>query len=410
MVGKRKGGTGGGGQNHTSAPREVDIVELLAVVWRAKWLVVIATATFLVGSLLALLILPPRYEATATVIPITSDVAGASQYAAFATLAGINLPAAGTSTPSQKILAVLKSRTLRERLVGDLSLVPVLAGKTWISGHSNAFNAAVRRLEARLSVTEQKSTGVIEVRARFHDPATAEAVANRAVKILEEILNEKNFTIGKMSSASLLRQIDKQASKLSELERRLALFQKRTRLISPEGQVTSAIGLYADLLQRRVDLDVKLLGLENALSSDNPRIMEAKAERRAVTAEIEKIEGSIGLGTFSMENAPAQIAEYETISRELEIAAKIYSGLLATYENQKLQVAEDQLFVEVIDPAIRPDLEAKPPAPLFILAATLVGFVSAVIGVLVLNAVRTLGREIAAKITTPSTRGARSLP
>jgi uncharacterized protein involved in exopolysaccharide biosynthesis len=373
-------------------PREISLVAIAITLWKRKWVVLAVTAALIVGSVILALVLPPGWVARTTVMPIAPDQNSIlSQYAGLAAAAGIALPTGNTATPTQKIIAILNSRTLCEQVVKDLNLVPVIVPHPERIKDRDPFNVVVEQLQKNcLAIGEDMNTGMITIAVTLTDPAVSQTVANHIVDVLQTMLNEKSLTVSKASIRALEQQMSEQAKKVGDLEARMARFQKDTKVISPEGQVTSAMMLYAGLLEQKMSLEVNLSRLESALSPGNSQIATVQAQLNAVDEQIKKIESGPGVGSLSMENAPEQIVKYENIYRDLKIATTIYSGLLATYENEKLQEAQDQLFVEVIDPAIRPEIREKPKRTLIVLVGAAAGFALGILAALGVDSVRSL--------------------
>lgn len=363
---------------------DVTLTDLIVTLWKQKWIVVAVTVVFAVASVTYALLKRPLYTATATIVPVGSSNQSStlSQYAALASTFGVTLPSfsSGGTAPGQEIMAILQSRTLCEQLVRDLDLTPLIVTDPKSLGNEDPFQYAVEKLRTKdLKASDDSKTGLISIAVTFSDKRKAMQIANRAVQVLESILNKQNAVLGKQSTRSLEEQITQQSNKVQQLQNQLASFQKSTKIISPQGQVSSAVSLYGDLLQQKLTLEVSLSRLENALSPDNPQVTAAKAQLQAVDEQISKLEGTTGVGSFSMSNAPDQMVKYQNISGELDVASKIYAGLLAAYENQKLQQAQNQIFVQVIDPAILPYRPSHPKKKLVAIAGTLAGLLAGIL-------------------------------
>lgn len=143
----------------------INFVNLFVVVWKRKWMIAAIAAVFAAGSLVLGFLIPPTNTSTTTLMPITADQNSMmSQYASLASMVGINLPAiGGTSTPSQKIIAILKSRTLCEQVIRELDLVQRILKNPERRPlqRSNRNNA-----KKILSVACDDKSGIIRLRSR----------------------------------------------------------------------------------------------------------------------------------------------------------------------------------------------------------------------------------------------------
>lgn len=387
---------------------DVSLSQVVAAIWTRKWIVIVTTCVAMIGSVGFALVRQPTYAATSTIMPLSNSNQSSSlaQYAGIASSLGFSLPAATVGgAPSQEIMAILQSRTLSAELVKALNLVPVVMKHVKPTGLRSPQLIVSEYVQKHvLAASEDKKSGVISITAKFFDPQISEKIANKAVGVLEGILNQRNSSLSRLSAQSLEQQITSQGKKVRVLQTQLASFQKDTKIISPQGQVTNAMNLYGTLLQQKLTLEVELSRLQNALSSDNPRVTEAKAQLDAVDKQISKLEGTAGVGSFSMGNAPEQIVKYENITTELDIAEKIYASLLAAYENQKLQQAQNQVFVQVIDPAIVPVLPSKPSKKVILITGTSVGIVVGILIALLVSGLLRLQQEVRAELSREDRR------
>ena len=100
-------------QNHSDAD-EIDLKELVNIIWSGKWLIAGITFAATVVAIVVALMLPNIYRAEALLAPNDQESVGglsalAAQYGGLASLAGINM--GGGSTDKTTVgLEILKSR------------------------------------------------------------------------------------------------------------------------------------------------------------------------------------------------------------------------------------------------------------------------------------------------------------
>lgn len=373
---------------------EISLVDLAATLWKGRVLVVFVTAVAAVASVIYALLQPNVFTAKATVIPIAAEESSSlAQYSGLAQMAGISLPGGSKGSPTQKIEAILKSRSLAERLIAELSLDEKLHRKPPKLEPPRTLEGATLEIfrEKTYSATIDEKSGLISVSAETHDPELSRDIANAAVRILEESLNAKAMTVSKKTRRILEAQIADQERKVKALQQELTDYQRKTRIITPQGQVEQAMGLYSALIQQKISAEIELSRLESALSGDNPKITALRTQLEAIERQISSIQGSTSGGSgISLGDTPEALIRYQNILQELEIATKIYGGLLASLENQKLQENEDQLYVEVIDPAVAPELKSGPSRAMICVVGMMAGGFLSVLMLFLLQAVKSL--------------------
>jgi uncharacterized protein involved in exopolysaccharide biosynthesis len=332
------------------------------------------------------------YAASATVLPISGSSSSSllAQYASLASLAGVSLPSSGSSNPSIKIEAILKSRSFAENLVGRLGLVPLLIEHPEKIKDGTPLGVAVEALRKILSVSTDAKTGVMTIKVETTSPTLSSTIANGALDMIQEDLAKRVMSSSGKNIALLEQQTAEQEQKVKAAQAKLTAYQKKYKLISPETQSSAGLQIYQALIQQKMTLEVEISRLESALASDNPKIVSARTQLDAVKAQIvnfEKTGGGIGP---SANDTPAALMEFATIKAELELATKVYGTLVASLETSKLQDASEKVFVEVVDRAIPPEKKSGPSRSMICVVGTMAGGFLSVLLVFVLDALRKL--------------------
>jgi len=367
---------------------EISLVDLAATLWRRKWLIVVVTAAAAVASVVYALAQPNIYTASATMLPISGSSSSSllSQYAGLASLAGVSLPAGSSSNPAIKIEAILKSRSFAENLVGKMDLVPVLVEHPEKIRTGTPLGAAVKTLQGILSVSTDTKTNVMRISAKSKDPTLSSRITNGALDMIQADLKARVLSSSGKNIILLEEQTAEQEKKVRAAQARLTAYQKKNKLVSPQAQSAGSLQLYQALIQQKMALEIEISRLESALSADNPKIVGARTQLAAIQAQMKDFEKTGGGAGLSMNETPAALMEYANITAELELATKIYGGLLSSLESMKLQDATEKVFVEVIDRAIPPEIKSEPSRSMICVVGTMAGGFLSVLLAFVLDA------------------------
>lgn len=383
---------------------EISLVDLAATLWRRKLLIIAITAVAAVASVAYALMQPNLYMAGATILPISgssSTSALLAQYSSLASLAGVSLPSGGSANPAIKIEAILKSRTFAENLVAKQNLVPVLIEHPEKIKVGTPLGVAVEALQKILSVSTDAKTNVMKITVKTKDPALSSSIANGALDLIQADLRERVLSASGKNIVLLEQQVADQELKVRAAQDKLAAYQRKYKLISPQTQSTAGLQLYQTLIQQKIALEIEISRLEGALSADNPKVVSAQTQLDAVKAQIANIEKTGGGVGPAMSETPAALIEYANITGELELATKVYGGLLSSLESLKLQDAAEKVFVEVIDRAVPPEKKSEPSRSMICVVGTMAGGFLAVLLVFVLDALKklTTDPEVRAKFS-----------
>ena len=185
---------------------EISLTELLQVLRGSRRLIIIVTAVTSLAAIAAAIILPPRYEASIIVAPVSTNESQlgslgslASQFSGLASLAGISLSG---GTQRSESLAVLESRALTERYVESRNLLPILFASDWDAqkkqwkdtrpGEIPTLWKANKRFEDDIrSVSDGPQSGLVTLTITWKDPKLAAQWANDLIGETNSYLRAK---------------------------------------------------------------------------------------------------------------------------------------------------------------------------------------------------------------------------
>jgi uncharacterized protein involved in exopolysaccharide biosynthesis len=199
----------------------VSVRELLLFLWRSRWFALIGAVVCASAAIAASMLATPRYTATVAVMPagrtesLGSLGSAVSQLSGIASLAGINMGAAGGM--KAEALATLQSEVLTDEYIREHNLLPVLfssrwdpATRTWRRGVKVPTLWEANQLFQAIRVVEDNAkTGLVTITVRWADPYTAAAWANGLVKLTNDYLRQKSIDEADRSIAYLSQEVSK---------------------------------------------------------------------------------------------------------------------------------------------------------------------------------------------------------
>jgi uncharacterized protein involved in exopolysaccharide biosynthesis len=329
---------------------------------------------FLSGTFLSLIlafVLPKQYESKAVILPVSSSTSlgGVSDLAA---LAGFSI---GNTDEINKIMVVLNSRSIKERVIKRLNLIPVLV-KEDEAEDRDPLTLAVKKLKKKITISLNKRYSSISISVFFKDPALAQKIAQTYIEEARKILNEKKLSVAKFDRIYLEKKLKEEEKKLKNIQKRLAEFQKKTKLVDPNSQLKSLLDMYLSLLSKRTELLLEINSLSMSLSPNSPKIKNLKNQISFIDQQLKKFENNSKFFP-ALKKIPEILSEYSDIMRELKTSQAIYETLMKLYQQARLNESKERFFIEVIDPPSLPDIPSKPKKKLIIIGGS---FFSLVIG------------------------------
>ncbi|RZQ38841.1 LPS O-antigen length regulator [Vibrio vulnificus] len=227
-----------------STDDEIDLRELFNALWKGKWIIIVTTFVFAVGSVLYALSLPNIYKSDALLAPAESSNGGglskmAGQLGGLAALAGVNL-GGGETSQTDLAVQVMKSRQFVEAFINkhDL-LVPLMAAKDWDlannkllldeelynpntgewlrepNGMRGAIPTAQEAFEVFskevLDVSQDKDSGLYTISVKNYSPYVAQQWVNWLIEDINKVMRERTIAETSQNLAYLNTQLQKTA-------------------------------------------------------------------------------------------------------------------------------------------------------------------------------------------------------
>ena len=213
----------------------------------------------------------------------------------------------------------------------------------------------LRYWQRMVRVSYDQGTGLVELQVLAFDPAMAQRIAQEIVAQSQTLINELNAA----ARADLMRfaEADLQDARIRLRLAREALteFRIRTQIVDPDSDIQGRMGvlnnLQQQLAQSLIDYDVLA---ENTNQTD-ARVVQANRRIEVIRARIAEERQTFTLqgATFSGQDYPTLMAEYENLTVEREFAERDYGLALAALELARDNAARETRYLAVY---IRPTL------------------------------------------------------
>lgn len=236
-------------------------------------------------------------------------------------------------------IAILKSRTLLERVVKEFDLITIYD----VSDHS--MEKAVEELGTNVDFkVNEEGTLVIEVQDK--DPQRAARMADFFAKTLDELNRELNVREARSHRAFIEQRIDRNLADLKSAEEHLKKFQQKNGMLAVSEQAQGSISAVAELYVTREKKALEVGMLEQIVAPDNPVLLVTKLELKGLDAKLKGM--------------PDQGITYLRLYREFVIQQRLYETLLPLLEQAKIEEIRNTPTLVVLDDAVVPEKASKP--------------------------------------------------
>lgn len=364
--------------NNIPEEKEIDIVELIRLLWLNRWLVIKITGVAMVLGLMVALFSKKEYTASCDIVLQSSSGSTSSSMSSLAALAGINI---GQMQNSVRALSpyvyenILNSTSYRKELmytVMDFEKAdrPVSFYEYFTSEEFNKPGVMdyVKKYTIGLP-------GVIIGAIRGPQPES-EASAVEEGSAIETLTSEEASCVSLLSKAVVITLDDKKG-----------YITITANMPEPVAAAQLAQAAF-DILQKYIT-KFKIEKVQSDLDFVQERYDEAKRNFEEVQARRAKLrDANMNTTRYSA------LAELEKLDAEYALRQGVYNSLAQRVEQAKINVKETTPVLTVIKPVTVPRQKSKPRRAMILFAFTFLGAVAGMGTVLVLPTVAEItGKE-----------------
>ena len=362
--------------NDRRGPGEIDLLDLLVVLVKRKWLIVKITAGAGILALVVSLLLPPAYRAETKVLPPQQTGQGGMAAQLIGQLGGAAALLGGAmqvKTPAELYIEILKTRTVLDRIAERFHLDNVYRKK---------YREDTRkRLLKSLKAQEEKKSGIISIAVEDRDRKRAAEMANAFVEELKAVTSTLAVTEAAQRRLFFEEQVSETKVALTRSEESIRGFQEKTGALHIDSQARAAIEGIARLRAQISATEVQLKVLRTYTTAQNPDLQKLEEVLKGQRAELQKLEATDMEGhdpLMPTTRMPSVGTEYFRKLRDVKYNEMLFELLAKQYEIAKLDEARDAAVIQVIDRAVAPEKKARPQVGLVVLVSTVMGFIVAV--------------------------------
>jgi uncharacterized protein involved in exopolysaccharide biosynthesis len=332
------------------------IVNAVAFAARHPRLVIGAPIIAGLMAVIVSLLLPKWYTATARILPPqqsqTNAVAILGQLGVFS---GGASQALGLKNPSDVYVAMLRSRTIADKLIGRFDLGNV---------YDLTLLVDVRKELASNSRITAGRDGLIAIEVDDREPARAAAIANAYVDELRGMTLDLAVSEAAQRRLFFEGQLQKAKNDLVLAESALKRFTEDRGLVNPQGQIGLSVAAAASLRAQITAKEIQLSAMRAFATEDNPELRRSLRELAGLKGELAKLERESteakGDVLVPFGKAPEVGLEYVRKYRDVKYYETLYEVLAKQYEIARIDEAKDATLIQVLDRAIEPERKSRP--------------------------------------------------
>ncbi len=182
-------------------PEELSVLDYWKILWHRKNMIIsLVTITVSVTMVISLM-LPKYYKSEAMILVVAPESGGLGAALSASPIAGVLAGSiGGLTTPADKVLVFLKSRTIAEMVIKRFDLLRIFNERKWDAEKGAWKNTkkpplledAVNELSTNVTSFKKSKESTVNITVEWKDPKLASDIANYYITALAEFMKDKS--------------------------------------------------------------------------------------------------------------------------------------------------------------------------------------------------------------------------
>ncbi len=361
--------------NESDNPEEsINLLDLALVLAARKRFIILSSLIAAIVTAILVMVAPPSFTATATMMPPQKENSASAllgQLGGLASLAGGGSGMLGLKNPDDLYIGLLQSQTIEDDLIRRFHLMQVYKAKR--------LSAARTVLKSHTKIVAEKSS-LISIGFEDRNPQRAAAIANAYIEELHNLMSHLAVTEAAQRRLFFEQQLELEKNQLADAEVALETTERKTGIIQPQGQAQAVIATIMQLQAQISARQVELGALRTSATNQNPEVITLQSQISGLQTQLADFEkghpgavAAVGNVLTPTSQVPAASLEYIRRMRDVRYHETLYELMARQYEMARVDEARQSQAIQVVDPALVPDMHSWPPRTVLVLVALILG-------------------------------------
>lgn len=274
---------------------------------------------------------------------------------------------AGAQSHADLLFEFVKSQEIVELISEEFDLVAYYSAN-WPSDPLFALwpSATIEDLVGfwgrMVRVTFDRSSGMILVQVRAHDPETAQMLTQHIVRKSEDMINRLNATARVQAMRNAEADLDAALARLRGSREALAEFRVRTQIVDPQADIQARMGVLSNLQQQLAEALVNYDSLLQTADVNDPRLRQLDRRIEVIRNRIQNERANFTQLDVTTDGTdyPRLIAQFEGLQVDQAFAEVTYQAALTAMDAARSNASRQTLFLANF---IQPTLAQRPQYP-----------------------------------------------
>lgn len=383
---------------------EIELIDLVAVLWRNKWLIValpfFTGAALVAFHVIAMTIPPERSPAPDVFTPqalalVYSDqeVGGGGAPTGFRDIAFFTgIGPVGAEKQAELAMRLATSNSFVDKIADEFEFVR----RYGLDQEPAPRDAARRMIRSSLRLNHHRETGLIEIGYTDVDREFATRITNRVTELLDERMAGIGSARERIRMDLIEQKLVEIETEVEQIEDEIAAFQSRYGVLDVVSLAQEQVATIAQLRGRLIATEIEIATYSDFSRVDDPTMRRLRSERdnlrnlvREMQSGFEEFEGLMP----TQQELPRIALAFERLKREARIREQLLTSLSEHYELARLAEGGAAPLFQVLEAAEVPELKSGPDRIRAVIVGVLIAGGAAVILAFVLEFIRRVKRD-----------------
>lgn len=344
---------------------EISLLDYYRILKKRRKAILLIVLVITFGAVVYSLVAPKIYRSEASILTLESDGGSGGIAAMAASFTGLPL-GSGSQSSMSKLVVLLKSRTLAERVIDRLDLEKFFYKDLW-DFEKNDWKDGIAKnpdmedivgtFSSAVDIKENIKKGTIDIGVELADPSTAANVANAIVYELGRLINQNAFTMAKKQRIFI-------EGQLVNIQKELLLSGKYLSEYYQSNKISASNPRIDVVLPTNKGSKVDRFSMAGMRDVNLGLIEQLVKEKQKVDKKIKDVE--------VVKDIPQQVYLEHLILKKT-ILGQLNGLLHNQYVLAKIEEAKEEISFQVIDEARVPKKRFKPKRRQIVMIALFMG-------------------------------------
>lgn len=376
--------------------KDMGILDLALVLAKQRKLVIFITLLAALGAVIYAMLAPFYWKSTATIIPVSDSDAIGGFSTNLLDMVGGGLIKTQKSEQAVDFIAVMKSRTFREKVIEKFDLIPYFK---ITKPYEHARELALFKLQnSMMRLVYDQESYIISISAESRSKTMSREIVEYYLQELESYNLENRMSKGRLKREFLEAQVDSHMADVDSLALVLRDFQTQNKSIALDQQTEAMVNMYGETVTRYMQAEIEYELAAQQYAESSPIVQELAAKKALLSSKVKELENSHTSLTpdylIQIDKIPDLNMQLGILMVNVEIKKKIIEYLYPQFELAKLEELKDMPSFQVIDAPREAGMRSKPKRAILVVIISLAAFIFACVLAIIVNALQSNADQV----------------